>query len=504
MVKQNKNIVRVALGVSYILMIALLVSGIGAIFAYLNTGADRSKMLHTEIKNIEQYLPKVVWEPLNNKGRKMSFLTLDALENDYLDAWYVKNLAYQTNTKTGIEDYYTESARKNIYQIIAANKKAKTTIAATSLSHHITLDFFSEDGQIAVITDENVLEYKRVLREGQVVLELKEISTYKVVFLLEDGFWRIRHFVKTASKEYDKEFKNRSLITEELKGINYYPQKNPWKMFTDDFDASILDKDFKIIGDAGLNTIRVFVPYAAFGAANVQEDKVDKLGVLLDLAARNKLNVMITLFDFYGDYSVVNWTLNQRHAEKIVTRFKGHKALLAWDIKNEPDLDFESRGELSVKSWLISMIHHIKSIDKVHPVTIGWSNATSALILKDNVDFVSFHYYKDVDNLAATYQKMQVAIPEKPIVMSEFGKSSYNGFWNLYSGSENAQAAYHQKSQDIIVKNKIPNYAWTLYDFNQIPEEVIGGYPWRMNPQKKYGFLDENGQKKVSFSFILK
>lgn len=38
-----------------------------------------------------------------------------------------------------------------------------------------------------------------------------------------------------------------------------------------------------------------------------------------------KLKVIVTLFDFYGDYSVLDWTLNQRHAETIVAALKSMK-----------------------------------------------------------------------------------------------------------------------------------------------------------------------------------
>ena len=71
-------------------------------------------MLHTEVKQVDQYLPQLDWAPLTNKGRPMDKENLKAIEDDYLDAWYVKSIAYKTNTKQGIEDYYT-----NVYKIDA-------------------------------------------------------------------------------------------------------------------------------------------------------------------------------------------------------------------------------------------------------------------------------------------------------------------------------------------------------------------------------------------------
>ena len=504
MIGLNKNIVRTILMASYIIVVALIISGVSALFSYLNTGADRSTMLHTEIKKVEQYLPKFVWEPLTNEGRPMDNENLNALQNDYLDAWYVRQEAYKTNTTEGIKDYYTESARKNLYDFIELNKAENITVESTTLKHNPTLEFFSEDGQLAVITDKNVVEYKRVFKAEKLMLETTETSTYKVLFLLEDGFWRIRHLVKEYSIPFVSDSKQVEADSLNIKGINYYPQATPWDMFGEKFNKDTIAKDFKIIKDAGLNSVRIFVQYDDFGKADVKPKKLEKLKQTLDSAEENNLKTVLTLFDFYGDYSVLNWTLNQRHAEKIVSTFKDHNALLAWDIKNEPNLDFDSRGKDNVIAWLDSMIDLVKSVDDKHPVTIGWSNTESASILKDKVDFISFHYYEDLKQLNTTIQTMRKEIPNKPLVLQEFGMSSYSGFWKPFGSSQEDQANYHKKVQEIIAENNLQFMSWTLYDFTKIPKEVVGRLPWRKNTQKQFGFIDDNEEKKESFKYISK
>ncbi|GAA0738814.1 glycoside hydrolase family 2 TIM barrel-domain containing protein [Gaetbulibacter jejuensis] len=501
MVSLNKNILRAALLTSYIVIIALIIFGVSALYSYLNTGADRSAMLHTEIKKIDQYLPKVHWQSTNNEGRPIDSENLKAIQNDYLDAWYVRHVAYKTNTKNGIEDYFTDSARENIYQFIALNSSKNITVESTTLSHNITLEFFSEDGQLAVITDRDVQEYKRVFQNKKQLLETKEVSTYKVVLLLEDGFWRVRHFIKETTNADNTAPKSVSVSPLSIKGINYYPQANPWNMFGDSFSKDTISKDFKIIKDAGLNSVRIFVQYDDFGKANVNPEKLNKLQQTLDAAEENKLKVVVTLFDFYGDYSVLNWTLNQRHAETIVNALKNHNALLAWDIKNEPNLDFESRGKDNVIAWLDNMIDLVKSVDSIHPVTIGWSNTKSATILKDDVDIVSFHYYEDLDNLDTEIKTLK-SKTDKPLVLQEFGLSSYSGFWNPFGASEEDQANYHKKAQSIIAKNNLQFMSWTLYDFDKIPKEVVGRLPWLKNTQKQFGFINKNNTKKLSFKYI--
>ena len=502
MVSLNKNIIRGILIASYCLLIGFIVYGISAMYSYLNTGADRSSMLHTEIKKIDQYLPKLVWSPINNEGRTIDEQTIKAIENDYLDAWYVKHIAYKTNDKTGLKDYYTDSARENLEAIIDLNLQNKIHTESTTLEHHPTLEFFSEDGQLAVVTDTNVVEYKRIFKDQNLITELTEKSTYKMVFLLEDGFWRIRHMVKEASSNYETEKIAINTDSLHIKGINYYPKDSPWNMFGDSFDKGIIATDFKIIKDAGLNSIRIFVPYEDFGKAQVNTQKIEKLKQVLDTAAQLELKVVLTLFDFYGDYSVLNWTLNHKHVETIVSTFKDHPAMAAWDIKNEPDLDFKSRGKTNVISWLKHVLEVVKSIDQKHPVTIGWSNTESAPILKDQVDFISFHYYKDLKGLDDSIKKLKKAIPNKALVMEEFGLSANRGLWNPLGNSEKGQATYHKKAQDIIATNNLQYMSWTLYDFNNIPKEVVGRLPWRKNAQKHYGFINSGGIKKEAFNYI--
>jgi len=504
MVSLNKNILRTILIASYIMIVALIISGVSALFSYLNTGADRSTMLHTEIKKVDQYAPKMDWEPLQNEGRPMDDQTLNAIQHDYLDAWYVKQIAYKSNKTAGIKDYYTDSARKNLFDFIDLNKAQGISIEATTLHHNPTLEYFSQDGQLAVITDRNVVEYKRVFKAKELILETTETSTYQMVFLLEDGFWRIRHLVKDSADIYDSEAQQIEVNNLNIKGINYYPQANPWNMFGDEFSSDIIATDFKIIKDAGLNSVRLFVQYEDFGKEHVDAKKIEKLKQTLDAAEANNLKVVLTLFDFFGDYSVMNWTLNQRHAEAVVNAVKNHNALLAWDIKNEPNLDFESRGKDNVIAWLDSMIDLVKSTDPMHPVTIGWSNTESASILKDKVDFISFHYYEDLESFDSAITTLKAEIPNKPLVLQEFGISSYSGFWKPFGSSDEDQANYHKKIQEQIAANNLQFMSWTLYDFTDVPTAVVGSRPWNRNTQKHFGFIDKNGTKKEAFKYISK
>ncbi|WOI22515.1 cellulase family glycosylhydrolase [Nonlabens ulvanivorans] len=499
--RTNKNILRGGLIVFYIFIIALITLGISSLYSYLNTGADRSTMLHTEQIQERYYIPIIEWDTTSIKGRPLDATTLKSIEEDYLNAWYVRARALKNNTLTGIEDYYTASATTKVTELINFNLSNQISVAMTSLEHHPKVEFFSEDGQLIVLTDTDVLEHEQLYKEGVFLNKTSSLNTYKIILLLEDGYWRIRQFVKVSSKDRLKELSSNPLNLN-LKGINYYPKSSPWDTFGTQFNKDTIVTDFKIIKNAGLNSIRIFVGYEDFGKEHVSADKLEKLRVLLDQAQLADLKVLVTLFDFYGNYSVSDWTMTQQHLLQIVQTVKDHDALLGWDIKNEPDLDYSSRNKDVVESWLEHMIYRIKLIDDAHPITIGWSNTSSAAALVDQVDFVTFHYYEPLNELETALTELKTVTGLKKIAVTEYGVSSYSGIWNLMGSSEEGQANYHKEAQELLDKNKLAFMSWTLYDFESVPENVTGTYPWRRNPQKFYGFLDSRGKKKSSFKYI--
>ena len=511
--KINKNLYRAILIISFLAANALILFGLSSVWGFLNTGADRSTMLHTEIKSGRMYLPEISWDTLHYEGRPMEKQSLKEIERDYLNSWYVKNLALNTNKKYGVEDYYTDSARENIYKTISFNKKHNLHFKATTTNHEPQLLFYSADGQLVVFNDQQVIEYSESYEKDEILERTLDTSSYTVMMLLEDGFWRIRHMQRAPQTKINKSAKDLQDwkvtgseifykdVPYVLKGINYYPQATPWDMFGDEYDEKTIKQDFKIISDAGLNTIRIFLQYEDFGKANVKEDKLVKLQNTLDAAQENRLKVVVTLFDFYGDYSIVDWTLTHEHVREIVSRFKEDPAILAWDIKNEPDLDFDSRGKEKVLNWLKFMIWQIRKADPKHLVTIGWSSSEASHLLKDNVDLVSFHYYKDKNDFPEVYAALQEEI-KKPLVVEEFGLSSYTGFWNPFGYDQLDQAEYYKYLQNFFAKNNIPFMSWTLYDFDEVPSAVVGKLPWRKARQKKFGFIDKNGKIKEAFQFI--
>jgi len=508
--KTNKNrlVFRIVLIASFLAINAIILWGISAVWSYMNTGAKKSSILQIESQMEARYTPSISWGSLENPGRPMEEHTLKEIQRDYLNAWHVRNIAYQNNDRYGVSDYYTDSAKVRVFEQIDFNIKNNTWFKSTTLEHHPELDFYSEDGTLVVFTDHRVEGYTETYKSEALIYKQKETHTYQVMMLLEDGFWRIRHLQEkeVVQKDSSKEGRIESslnLITT-IKGINYYPQKSAWDTFGKRFNTDVISADFKLLKKMGVNTIRIFVPYEDFGKSQVPAKRLNRLQKTLDIAHANEVKVMITLFDFYGDYDLMNWTITHRHAEQIVTALKNHPALLAWDIKNEPDLDFASRGKTRVLDWLKEMVIQLKKWDANHPVTIGWSNPKAAMHLINSVDFVSYHYYGEADEFLRAHRQLIAKTNKKPVLLQEYGLSSYSGVWNLFAGSESAQADYYSKMQLLLKEEKAAFMFWTLYDFEQVPTQVAGSLPWRTRKQKHFGCIDVNGLKKPAFDILSK
>lgn len=286
-----------------------------------------------------------------------------------------------------------------------------------------------------------------------------------------------------------------------IKGFNYYPQHSPWDTFGEAFDPDILQADFQLIRNMGFNTLRIFVQYDDFGGATVKSDKLKKLNTVLTLASKQGLGVIVTLFDFYNAYDPEQLENNYLHLTTLITSLKNHANLIAWDVKNEPDLDFSYLGHEAVLSWLEAILMKIQVLDGRHAVTIGWSKPEAALFLKEKLDFISFHFYKDLSILQQDIEQLR-SKTHKPLVLSEFGFSSYSALSNLFASSERKQARYFAKALQILKENQLPYLLWTLYDFENIPNQVVGNKRRHQQIQKHFGVIGLDNKKKQAFEFV--
>lgn len=482
-----------------------MVQQIGRLITYFQEGADPASALNIQPNKPLDWPIDLTWRPdINQSGRPLDPLTRSQIESVYIRAWLQWHFSYTKGEPFGLGTYFTGPALAAIEESVTTASEQGLSVAQTDTRHDLELTFYSADGSIVAFTDHQANVMRMVSDEtGEWVFSAETTATYDVVMLVDKGRWRIRHWLRTASTSPSPPM-GQATLPIDIVGINYYPQATPWELFWTEYDRDIIADDFERMAELGLNAVRIFIPYEQFGADQVDEDLLDTVIELLDQAERDNIGIIVTLFDFRSDYSLLRWNHADAHLKTIVTALRDHPALLAWDVKNEPDRDYDNNGQALVDAWLRHAIDQVRYHDPLHPITIGWSLPEKAAVLADAVDFVSFHYYAPADQFEATYAALRERVgSNRPIVLTEFGLPTWNSYFFPNGHSSAEQAVYYADMRRAMQATDISGYmAWTLYDFTKVPSNVAGGLPWQTGPQRQLGLYDTDGNAKPAAALL--
>lgn len=197
--------------------------------------------------------------------------------------------------------------------------------------------------------------------------------------------------------------------------------------------------------------------------------------------------------------------------EKIVLPLKDHPGILAWDIKNEPDLDYRFyRSPEVVNHWLERVQVLVREFDPYHLITIGWLHVpSSAALLQQRSDFISFHHYAQDRKVGKILKNLHKNYPGKPVVLEEFGY-----FVLPVARNEQGQKNYLRSvMREALSKGVDGFFVWTLYDHTPfqgvqrpLQENFFGILRSDRKPKKAASlfssFDPENFQKQSSFGFF--
>jgi hypothetical protein len=223
----------------------------------------------------------------------------------------------------------------------------------------------------------------------------------------------------------------------QIKGVNYYPRQAPWHRFLLESEISEIAVELDLIEQAGFNTIRIFLWYEPLFICQPEEgipneEMFAKVDMFIQLAKERNLFLIVTLNDlpdltFRPLYT--DWERYDAQTTYIVRRYQNEPAILAWDLRNEGDLDYGVReGDTTaftqdvVISWLAHISDLVRQNDPYHLVTAGWWGDPA--ITEPYVDILSFHHWYDtllLQNRINSY----VANSEKPILLEEVGYHSW-------------------------------------------------------------------------------
>ena len=115
-------------------------------------------------------------------------------------------------------------------------------------------------------------------------------------------------------------------------GANYVGfADRAWRIWEDGlFDPVLIERDFRKARAAGLNTLRIFIREPL--PAEIKAGRWEKLDCVIELARRNGLLLIVTLYDYQED------KLDEvaAVAKLVARRYAQESAILAYDLRNEP------------------------------------------------------------------------------------------------------------------------------------------------------------------------
>lgn len=485
------------IGAWIILIIGLLFfTIIGArIIGFYTSGADRTNLLQANLNNDLDYNPKITWlkNSIYNKYESTS-LTLD---ETIIEAFYWLNKSMENKQSLKLRDYFDVSQYATIDSLL---DHQEVDIERAYLSHDLELKHLSLDKSVAVVKCHKAEVIERFTDQKlSSAVNFYNIE-YTLIMVVIDGNWKIKNWITERSwtdddSEIERDISEKLALIPDVRGINYYPKDAPWHLFWDSLEIQTLKKDFEIIQHLGFNTVRVFLSFDDFNVGEAFDRNIPKFQLVLDVAKEHRLQVIPTLFDFPIGYRLEDYVKYDNQLQAIISSTESHPGILAWNLKNEPDLDFELHGKQSTLDWLDYILRKAKTYDKRHPITISWSDKSYLKYLSDEVDYLSFHLYKDFDDWETAVKDISHETG-KYAMLEEFGTSTRSGLSNLLGRSESRQLSELKEIVRVCDKEGLPFMVWTLYDFSTLPSGVFGWKPWVKSKQSHFGLIREDGSQK--------
>ncbi|PIQ28187.1 hypothetical protein COW36_04885 [bacterium (Candidatus Blackallbacteria) CG17_big_fil_post_rev_8_21_14_2_50_48_46] len=292
---------------------------------------------------------------------------------------------------------------------------------------------------------------------------------------------------------------NRQLSLNQIKGINYYPQAAPWEKFWLEYSESTVHRDLAKISNLGFNTVRIFVFYDIFGKDKPQAAMLNKLSNFLNQAESLNLKVVITLFDQYSDYAPEHYAQAQAHLIALSQNLGQHPAILAWDLKNESDLDYPHAGRETVKQWIQTMHQTLQNLVP-QPITASYADSNQIGEEARELDYLTFHYYGREEAFSQTVKALQWRFPNQKLVLGEFGYHT----WANNPRDPHPEAHQFNYYNSILAQAERAQLAgsmvWCLYDY---PLNLKGTSVLQQESNNHHlGLLDLQGHEKSGLKAI--
>lgn len=264
----------------------------------------------------------------------------------------------------------------------------------------------------------------------------------------------------------------------EVRGVNYYPRHAPWDRFLTGADLAEVAEELDLIKQAGFNVLRLFLWYDPLFTCQPEdaipnEAAFARVDMLLAMVSKRDLKVIITLNDlpdltFRPLYT--DWARYDAQTTYIVRRYRNDPTILAWDLRNEGDLDYGARSgdtarfsQDEVMGWLAHVSQLVQEHDPYHLRTAGWWGDPTPTA--PYVELLSFHHWGDAPSLASRITEYRLRNVQ-PLLLEEVGYHS----WAEAPQDSRDEAAQAAILGDVVKGGEAQGLAgwlvWTAFDFS--------------------------------------
>ena len=285
-----------------------------------------------------------------------------------------------------------------------------------------------------------------------------------------------------------------------IKGICYHPVPKG----SDKRDFGSIENDLVLMKEAGINTIRVYVPIEEVNVLDAIRDAGMKVIIGFGYNQGGKNDILSGSFINY------------------INKFKNHKAILLWEFGNEFNYHPEW-FEDDIKNWYKAMNDAAGLAyenDPNHPTTTAHGELPDALALSmsSNIDVWGLNLYR-WDNPGKIYKQWK-SVSKKPMYLSEAGGDSY-----MTITKAGYEQGVNEKAQANATKNILNNVfdntdicsGVTLFSFTdgwwkdgENTKQDVGGWapnssgvPYDGSPNEEFwGIVDIDRKKKEAYTVL--
>ncbi len=387
---RRKMVLRLALLVVVGVAGLTVLSGFGSLLSTVTRSGQSADVFTNAAELPDELLDAVTWLPDDEAvSEPISPLMRIDVTSSWIRAWSQMTVAAETGTTSGMEAYFSDSALEGVL----AGAQESSGRPVHQLSHELQATFLSADKQVLGLTAENSRFIRAELFDDGRRRFFQTDESYEAVLVLEDGNWRIHHWVRRAIDGrwlVDNGAPTTNEVLTELGiagppidlavqgGLARNGSSGPGSShafgdeplafgdeslaFGDESQAPAARVPQELLSqiDAALDAWESSAPDSNVVRFPITTDTalpVEAIVELLNAADSRGLLVVVALFDGRTDFAPSSWESDRRYLQSVRENVTGHPALASIELSVPPDV----RSDLS-DAWQVSLNGPLVSI----------------------------------------------------------------------------------------------------------------------------------------------